>query len=610
MNDNIAHKFRQVSETYRQTLTSEAAENRNEQHVRRLFEDLKKWMVETNAQMEEMVKGKRDEIRQFYNKYCEEIKEQYATLGEEIANNGPSGDIDAQIEAFNIYCQSNAFEKRLYLFATRFTKTEMEQQIHIEYLPDHDVPPEPDIKPLKQLPRERQTVDHTTTSSTKITRTIPDHETSNIHYVQEDPLHRRTDDLDDSEPLTIRISIIPSTEIDPVPIRTITSHATVKDISIPVLVDKNRVVDLPLGRGGVEYSIDALLIPRSVDERSVLLNIADHDHEDSSTILEKYKHFLRSEARPLPQSSLASDDELNSNLHHLQHFDQVKYSTVMFKRCETEFNCISSSKKRNELLVYNSKLRVLIILQHEHQRHCRQRFYMEWTRNFSPHISDITYSDINDQFLLSTFDTSRIYAFDRDLLTVTDLGQLSKDLSLRRMHCHGESLYCILDNNYLLEYRLELRKPYLTFIRQIKVSNPSNPSVAAAYPLFDVTCDEEQLVVVYGNERDELRLQAIDRRTLQISDDLSLDKPHLIQQNYTRIESTSSNGHFIYLNGFHNRLVSVDLTRPRNGRITSVMQRHTKPTNVGVLRDGRLVILYEQPYFMSVHDNNSRQRNN
>ena len=603
MGDDILHKFRQVSEIYRQKLKSKAAEDRNEQYVRALYAELQQWMAQADAQIKDMVDRKREDIRQRYDDYCGEIDGKYAALSEEIDNGDRSADLDDQIEAFNTFCQSNTLQKRLHLNTSPLTREELKDKIHIEYLPYRDVPHEPNLIILTRLPREEQRAGENVPTSTTIGGTHPERGKFGTDEADHDKINYSVHDHDDLESTMIRISLRTSTEIDPLPISIIGSHETVKEIPTPVLVDKNRVVKIPT-IDGTEYSIDALFLPRSADQHLVSLNTSPHRIVHQTDIIEEYKAFLESETRHLAQSSLASDDELNSNLHHpfhLRHFDQVAYSTVMFKHCETEFNCISSSTRRNELLVYNSKLKVLIILQHEVQRHCRQRFYMKWIEQLSPHVSDITYSHSSDQFLLSTLDTSHIYAFNRDLLTVTDFGQVSKDLPLRRIHCHRETLYCILENNYLLEYELDHRNSRIQFIQRIKVSNPSNPSVDAAYPLFDVTCNERNLLVVYGNGRDEIRLQMLDRRSLTISDDILLDERDRIERRFIRIESTPVDGHFIYLNGLHRRLKSVDLSRQQHGKITSVMQRHTKPTNACLLQDGRLVILYEQPYFLSVH---------
>lgn len=612
MGDDIAHKFRQVSEIYHRKLKSEAAQHQNEQYVRALYAELQQWIAQADAQIKDLVDRKREDIGQFYKTYCEEIDGKYAALSEEIDNGGRSADLDDQIEEFNTFCQSNTLQKRLHLKTSPLTREELKDKIHIDYLPYRDVPHESNLTPLTRLPREEPRAGQTTTTSEPIGGTHPERGKSGTVEIEEGKINYLVHDYDDLERTMIQINLRTSTEIDPYPISGTGSHQIVKDISTPVLVDKNRDVQIPTG-GGIEYSIDALFLPRSADQHPVSLDTSPHRLVDQRDIVDEYKAFLESEKRPLPHSSLTSDDELNSNRHHpfhLRHFDQVTYSTVMFKHCETEFNCISSSNRRNELLVYNSKLKVLIILQHEVQRHCRQRFYMKWIEQLSPRVSDITYSQSSDQFLLSTLDTSHIYAFNRDLLTVTDLGQVWKDSPLRRIHCHRETLYCILENNFLLEYELDHRNSRIRFIQQIKVSNPSNPSVDAAYPLFDVTCNDRDLAVVYGNARDEIHLQTIDRRSLKISDDVLLDEGGRIERKFIRIESTPVAGHFIYLNGLHRRLKSVDLSRQQHGRITSVMQRHTRPTNVCLLQDGRLVILYEQPYFLSVHSAEQQQRSN
>jgi hypothetical protein len=164
-----------------------------------------------------------------------------------------------------------------------------------------------------------------------------------------------------------------------------------------------------------------------------------------------------------------------------------------------------------------------------------------------------------------------------------------------------------LSNNYLLEFQLNNQFSNIKFIQKIKLFDPKDHSLDTAYQLLDITCDKNHLIVVYANEHDEIHLQSIHRQRLEFHCDIILDKKEHIQRSYIRIESTKSDGHFIYLNGLQQNLKSIDLANDDDSKITSTMRRKTKPTNVCLLQDGRLVILYEQPYFLSVHDRNSRQ---
>jgi hypothetical protein len=385
----------------------------------------------------------------------------------------------------------------------------------------------------------------------------------------------------------------------------------------PVLVGKDREVSNETEKI-TEYSIDSIPIAQDKQEQSSNIN-PDND----ITLVRAYKVLIQEE-NDYQQLSISSssdheeeedddDDENQSNItkkFNLKNFDQINYSTIMFRECQTEYNCISSSTKRNELIVYNSKLKVLIILQHENYQQCRHRFYLHWPENLSPNISDITYCQNTDQFLISTWDTSHIYLFNRDLLSLNDLGKLSNDLPLRRIHCYQQTIYCILSNNYLLELQTDEDYSSLIIIRKIKLFNPIDHSQDTIYHLLDITCDENYLIIIYSNEYDEINLQSIHRQTKEFHHHLLLDNRQPINQSYIRIESTNSNGNFLYLNGSQQHLKAIDLVNYNKAKITSVMRRHTKPTNICFLKDKRLVILYEEPYFLSVHDLNNRQEVN
>src|SRR5205823_5414706 len=109
-----------------------------------------------------------------------------------------------------------------------------------------------------------------------------------------------------------------------------------------------------------------------------------------------------------------------------------------------------------------------IILQHELYQQNFHRFYLHWPKNLSSNISDITYCQNNDHFLISIYDTSQIYLFNRDILSINDLGKLSNNRSLRRIHCYQQTIYCILSNNYLLEYEIDKQYSYIKIIQKIK----------------------------------------------------------------------------------------------------------------------------------------------
>jgi hypothetical protein len=378
----------------------------------------------------------------------------------------------------------------------------------------------------------------------------------------------------------------------------------------PVLIGKDREF-YNESEKITEYSIDSIPVPQDQQEQSSNINSGN---DNDITLFHAYKVLVQEENdHQQLSSSTSSDDEHQSNPNNkinLKNFDQINYSTIMFRKFETEYNCISSSTKRNELILYNSKLNILIILQHENHQQCRHRFYLYWPKNLSSNISDITYCQNNDHFLISTWDTSHIYLFNRDSLSLNDLGKLSNDLPLRRIHCYQETIYCIISNNYLLEYQIDEEYSHLTVQRKIQLFNPLNYSQDTVYHLLDITCDENYLIIIYSNEHDEIHLQSISRQTREFHQDILLDIRQPINQNYIRIESTNTDGNFIYLNGSQQHLKAIDLVNYNKGKITSIMRRHTKPTNICFLQDERLVILYENPYFLSVHDLNNRQQVN
>lgn len=380
------------------------------------------------------------------------------------------------------------------------------------------------------------------------------------------------------------------------------------NVLTPVLVGKDRDVFNERERI-TEYSIDSISLPQ--DKQRVRT-----ESDDEMMIVRAYKVLIRDESEYQTLSTTFSsdheidEDEELSNISprfNLKAFDQINYSTIMFRKCQTEYNCLCSSTRRNELILYNSKLKVLIVLQHENHHQCRHRFYLHWPQALSSTISDITYCNDIDHFLISTRDTSRIYLFDRHLLSIIDLGQLSNDAPLRRIHSYHQTIYCILANNYLLEYQFERNYSQIGIVRKIKLFNPLDQSQDTPYHLLDVTADENYLIVLYANENDEIRLQSIYRETKKFHQDILIDTRQPINQNYIRIESTCFKGQFLYLNGSQQHLKAIDLVNYNKAKVTAIMRRHTKPTNISFLADRRLVILYEEPYFLSVHDLNSRQ---
>ncbi|CAF3517041.1 unnamed protein product [Rotaria sordida] len=384
---------------------------------------------------------------------------------------------------------------------------------------------------------------------------------------------------------------------------------------VSILINKNREIYNEIEKI-TEYSIDSITIPQGEQQQELtnIHNDNDNDNDDDNDktlkLIHAYKVLARekNDYQPLSTSDSGDEEEKKSSvnrLFNLQQFDQTNSSIIMFKKCETAYNCMSSSTKRNELLIYNSKLKILIILIYENNKRCHDQLFVQWSKDFSPNISDITYCQHIDHFLISTYDTCHIYLFNRDLLSIYKLGKLSNNLSLRRIHCYQETVYCILGNNYLLELQLNDQYKNLKFMQQIKLFNPIEHSHDEKLYLLDVTCDNNYLIVIYSNENDEIHLQSIHRETKKLHCDFIIDNIQPINQVYIRIESTNYNGNFVYLNGKQQILKAINLIDNDDEKIVSTIRQQKKPTNICFFRDGRLVILHEYPHYLSVHNLNN-----
>jgi hypothetical protein len=662
MEDDNLVKHRQVSKIFKEKFQSSIVQQHHQAYLDHLREKLNHWKSETNEKIKQLIKEKIEEINQFYTQYCQEINQRYANINQQIENKNSSVDINDQIENFNTYCQSNTIENCIRLNTKPLSKDQLAENIELEYnlyidpptertirSPIQRSPTEPlestvkerTIDPLKSVIKERPDSIHSIhTSSIGSPVPVPvDRRPIQEHSKYESigspvpvPVDRRSiqehlkyesvltpeSNASREEPFTSRYKTTPRIRNDNLRRSPTRLYIGKNNILTPVLVGKDREVYNETEKI-TEYSIDSIPIPEDKQEQS-----SDINSDTDMTLVFAYKVLIQEENdyQQLSISSSLSDreeeeeddyDEEQININtkfNLKKFDQINYSTIMFRKCETEYNCISSSTKRNELILYNSKLNVLIILQYHDYQQCRQRFYLPWPKTLSPNISDITYCQNNDQFLISTWDSSHIYLFNRDLLSISDLGKLANDLPLRRIHCYQQIIYCIISNNYLLEYQIDEQYSRLKMLRKIKLFNPINHSQDTVYYLLDITCDEKYLIIIYSNEHDEIHLQSIIRQTKEFHQDILLDIRQPINQVYIRIESTNSNGNFLYLNGSEQHLKSIDLVNYNKGKITSTMRRHTKPTNICFLQDKRLVILYEHPHFLSVHDLNNRQEGN
>ncbi|CAF2829965.1 unnamed protein product [Rotaria sp. Silwood2] len=252
----------------------------------------------------------------------------------------------------------------------------------------------------------------------------------------------------------------------------------------------------------------------------------------------------------------------------------------MFSQCETKYNCIASSTRRNELIIYNSKLSILIILQHEENKNFCHRLYLQWPSTLSSNLSDITYCHTNDHYLISTNDNNHLYIFNRTVLSIYDLGCLSDNLPLNHIHCYHRAVYCVLGNHNLVEYHLDELNSKLTNKRNIDLFNSNDV-------LLDITCDKNNLVVIYKNQNNEIYLRSINRKTLAIELEFLLDNKQETEGNSVRIESAQYTGNFIYVNSLQKYIKTIDLICTKNRKITATMQRNKTPTNICLLKDGR-----------------------
>ncbi|CAF1037116.1 unnamed protein product [Adineta ricciae] len=599
MEDELLEKTRQVERLFQENLL--CATNGKE-HVNHLHQELERWHSDIRTSLQTVLQEKHHEIEEYFEQYQNEIKDKHERF-KQIHLNSTLTDINAQLEQLNIYCQSNFIDNRLKLTVESVPRSQLADKAQIEYLPYTNITHRSPIEPLKvSIPIGKQSKPTSRTST--VTSTVLSEPGSDGRRHDSEKKEETVQPATDPEGQDRIVSKLPSrtttvTGEDHAPKSSTQLYVGRKSVFTPVLINKNRQC-ADETKEIVEYSIDSIQIFHT---EQLNQSSSSSNENDNDSVVRAYKVVINNEDQNRRHSTLSSSSEqVDGNLFDLQHFNRIDYSTIMFRKCETQYNCLATSTKQNELVVYNSKLKVLIVLQHERHQACRHRFYLEWPTEFSPQISDITYCHDKDEYLISTLDTAHIYSFNRNHLSITDLGRLSDDLLLRRIHCHYRTVYCILSDNYLLEYQFDESCSNLKFAgKKIMLYNPHNRSQDTAYHLLDVACNDQYLVIVYADDQDGIHLQSIHRRTKEFHSDIVLDQPRPINQTYIRIEPVIHQQNFIYLEGEQQLLRTVDFTDDRNGQVTSVVRRVTKPTNVCFLADGRFVILYERPYFLSVH---------
>ncbi|CAF0827834.1 unnamed protein product [Rotaria sordida] len=553
-------KFHEISNIYQKQFHSSTIHKHNQEYIEYLNEKLQQWKIKTIEQIDNILKQKIDEIKQFYNEYYKEINKQYSTINEQIEKKNFSFDINDQIEYLYIYSQLNSIEKRIRLNTNLFKINQFNEIIKLEYAHYRELTIETTILPLKQMFKDKSQFIQNRQLSLKrqsIENTIHQNK-SNKEWILK-PIGTSSIEF----PFSLKDQHIKS--------KTLKHEST-----IPILIEKNR--ELYNSREKItEYTIESLLLSQIKQQQ------LQSSNDDKQTLFHSYKILISDENNY--QNSLKQNNQFDTNskllLFNLKNFNQINYSILMFTQCETKYNCIASSTKRNEFILYNSKLNILITLQYEENRNNCHRLYLQWPSTLSSNISDITYCDTNDQYLISTNDNNHLYIFNTNLLSVNDLGCLSDNLPLNYIHCYHHTIYCILGNHKLVEYHLDTHNLKLIIKQNIELFNSNDI-------LLDITCDKNNLVVIYKNQNNEIYLRSINRKTLDIQLEFLLDNKQEIEGHSLRIESTKYNENFIYINSLQKCLKTIDLTHSKDRKITSIMQRNKSPTNICLLKDARL----------------------
>ncbi|CAF4667241.1 unnamed protein product [Rotaria sp. Silwood1] len=567
-------KFREVSNIYQEKFHSPTIHTHNQEYIEQLNEKLKQWKIKTIEQIDNIIKQKSEEINQFYNEYYDEINKQYTIINEQIEKKNFSDDLQGQIEYLYIYSQLNSIEKRIHLNTNLFTTNQFCEKIKLHYAHYRELTTETTIVPLKQMFKDKsQSIQNRLLLSRRqSTANIINQNKSKKEWILK-PIATSSTEI----PFSLKDQHHIKSEKNDNLLNTSSRLYTSKhEPTIPIIIDKNR--ELCNSRGKItEYTIDS--IPLSQIKQKQLQT----SNDDTKTLIRSYK-VLASDDNNY-QNSLEQNNQLDTNseslLFNLKSFNQTNYSTLMFAQCETKYNCIASSTRRNELIIHNSKLNILCILQCQKDKNFCDRFYLKWPSALNSNISDLTYCHTNDQYLISTNDNSHLYVFNGNLLSVIDLGCLSDDLPLNYIHCYHHTIYCVLGSHNLVEYHLDERTLSLTIKKNIDLFNSHDT-------ILDITCDKNDLIVIYKNQNNEIYLRNINRTTLAIQLEFLLDNKQEVKGSSLRIESTKYKGNYIYVNSSQKCLKNIDLTRSKNKIITSTMQRNRSPTNICLLKDGRL----------------------
>ncbi|CAF3563201.1 unnamed protein product [Adineta steineri] len=585
----------QLTKTVKQFYSS-PIQKHNQEYLENLYEQLNQWKRQTIEQIEILIEEKRKEIKQFYDNYYLEINKQYSIINEQIKTENFSFDLDDQVEYLYVYSQLNSIEKRLHLNTNLSTKNQFNEKIKVQYAHYRELTTKTTIVPLKEMMKDKLQTTYNNYPSLIKKSTANDNypslikkSTANNNYPSliKNPIANTNDQHQLPKEYLFK-PLISSLSLKRTAVnKSIDNYPLEHPTYVPVLIDKTHEIQKS-NQNLNKYISDSLLLSDIQQQSRPIL-------DDSKNFIQTYKVLLSNEnnSQKLLEENRHPYTNSSHALYDLKNVNQTDPSITMFLQYESKFNCIASSTRHNELVIYNSKLNIFIILQHEpNKKICRQRSYFQWPLNLSSNLSDITYCQIIDQYLISASDNSHLYLFNQNLLSVNDLGSLSDNQSLNRIHCYERTVYCILGDFNLVEYQLDERN--LTIKRNKKIDLFSSTEL-----LLDVTCDKNNLIVVYKHENNEIYLRNINRTLLNIQFELLLDNKQQIERNFIRIESTRYDGNFIYMNSLCKYLKTIDLIYYKNGQITSVLQKNNSPTNICVLKDNRLVILYEKPYFLS-----------
>lgn len=561
MENDIVTKFHKVSKIFQDKFHSSTARKSHQEYIESLHEKLSQWKIKTIKQIDNMIKEKLEEIKQCYNAYYQEVDKQYSIINEQIEKKNFSCDLNDQIEYLFIYSQLNSIEKRIHLNTNSFTMNQINENLKINFSHYRELTTVTTILPLKQMFSEKF-------------RTSRDKSLSIYqNQLKKDWVLK---------PITSQSTEIRSSSSKEPHRKFEISNNLKRQYGVPILIDKSRELSNTQSQL-TEYFIDSIDLSH--------IKPTNNNYEE---LFNSYKTLKFNENNKKLQAQKPPQSHPNPQQFSLDHFNQSNSSLLLFTNCETKNNCIASSSKRNELIVYNSMINILIIIKHEESKRVYQRFYLHWLSDLSSNLSDITYSYTNDLYFISTNDNNHLYTFNSNEFSISDLGSISENSPLNNIHCYQNTIYCVTGNNAIIELNFDEKNA--------KINNKRNAGLFVESDLIlDITCDMNNLIVIYKNRNNDIYLRSMNRKTLNVELEFLLEKKQNVKRNSVRIESTRFNGIFIYTDNLQKCLKTIDIKQLKTPKVSSIMQLNKSPTNSCLLKDGRLVILHEQPYFLTIH---------